>query len=77
VGRRNSHSRLIADHLLPKPDACSSSIFLNEFDPGGFESSPDYIQSGSARTACFILQLMNSHGTNSSLFGEVLLAPRN
>jgi len=61
--------------LLPKADACSPTVFVEEFDSRSFESSPDHIQSGSAWTARSALQLMNGNGTNSSSLSEILLAP--
>jgi hypothetical protein len=61
--------------ILPKADARTSTVFIDEFDPRGFKGSPDHIQSGSSWTACSTLQLMNGNGTNPSSLSEILLAP--
>jgi hypothetical protein len=61
--------------ILPKADAGTPAVFINEFDPCGFESSPDHIQSGSSWTARSILQLMDGNGANSGSLSEILLAP--
>jgi hypothetical protein len=54
-------------------DTRSPSIFIDEFDPCGFESPPDLIQSGSAWGARSILQLMNSNGKGTGPFQGVQL----
>jgi hypothetical protein len=56
--------------------AHSSAVFINEFYPRGFESSPDHIKSSAARSARSIFQLMNRNRTDPSSLGEILLAPR-
>ena len=64
------------DPWLPKADTGTSTVFINELYPRGFESSLDHFQSGAAWTARSILQLMNCNGANSSSLSEILLAPR-
>jgi hypothetical protein len=57
-------------------DTRSPTVFIDEFDPRGFESPPDHIQSGSAWAARAAFQLMDSDSANSSSLSELLLAPR-
>jgi hypothetical protein len=56
-------------------DTRAPTVFVDKFDTGGFEGSPDDVESGSAWIARLILQLMNSHSSDSSPLSEILLAP--
>ncbi len=60
---------------LAQTDTRSSTVFVDEFDSRGFESPPDHVESGPARTARSVFQLMDSNGTNSGFLREILLAP--
>jgi hypothetical protein len=60
---------------LSEPHARASTVLLNEFDPSGFQSAPNYFQSCSTRFIQSALELTNGHDANSGSIGKLLLCP--
>jgi len=58
-----------------EPYARASTVFLNEFDTGGFHSAPNYVQSCSAGFIQYPLELSNGHDANSGTICKLLLCP--
>src|SRR6266516_2542003 len=60
---------------LLEPHSRASAVFLNEFDAGGFQSAPNYLQSCSTRFIQSALELTDGHDANSSSICKLLLCP--
>jgi hypothetical protein len=46
-------------HLLSKADACSSSVFIDEFDPGLFEGPPHIFKRTRIGLPCSAFKVRN------------------
>jgi hypothetical protein len=73
-GARSSFSRLFFC-WLPKANAGAPAIFVDEFDAGVLESTPNDIEGGAARLGRSRLKLMDRHLAYTRGRCEILLAP--
>jgi hypothetical protein len=60
---------------LPKASAGAPAIFVDEFDAGVLESTPNDIEGGAARLSRSRLKLMDRHLAYTRGRCEILLAP--
>jgi len=63
--------------LLPlsQAGAGATTIFLNELNASGFESTPDYVEGRTTRLAQSCLELMDCDDPNARLSRQFLLTP--
>ena len=62
-------------HRLTKPHTGAPAIFVDEFDAGVLESTPNDIEGGAARLGRSRLKLMDRHLAYTRGRCEILLAP--
>jgi len=60
---------------LSQPYARPSTVFVDELDICGFESSPNNVQRGPSWLRSFFFELMDSHDPNARSVSQHLLAP--
>jgi hypothetical protein len=58
-------------------DTRSPSVFIDEFDPRGFQGSADHIQRRSSWRVNVCLKLADSNDAHSSMLSQIGLAPIN
>jgi len=73
-GARSSFSQPFFS-WLPKASSASPAIFVDEFDAGVLESTPNDIEGGAARLSRSRLKLMDRHLAYTRGRCEILLAP--
>jgi hypothetical protein len=66
---------LLSPPGLPKTNAGSAAIFVDEFDAHGFKASPHNLKRCGTGLMRAGLELTNGHNTDSGLLREFLLAP--
>jgi hypothetical protein len=61
---------------LAQPHSGAPAVFVDEFDARSFECSPDNIKCCKPGLTIPGFELMHSNNADSSLFSELVLAPR-
>jgi hypothetical protein len=64
-----------ATDRLPQPYAGPPPVLVDELYACGFKSSSHDIHGGAPRLSTILLQLVDSHDSNTSSVGKSLLAP--
>jgi len=66
---------LLCPLTLAKPHAWSTSVFVDEVDPGGLKCAPYHFERGGTGLADSRFKLVHRHDANTSFLSQIQLAP--
>ena len=60
---------------LAEPHTCPTPVFVDEFDAGALQRTPNHLKSGVTRLTNSGLKLVHGYYAHTSLLSQLLLAP--